>query len=297
MIPNHQAGDIKGSTYADMFADCVVGRASLDSIIRVRVVLALVFLVPALSVVVALWTSRADPGLTGEGPMIFALAMASVLFCFICCFLLHSMVRRNLDHARRDVVWRESLAGFLGARGFEHDCNPCDDLGELECRFGLSRAIFAVSAVYLVMFGCLMYAGADMYSLPVIVSWLMAYVLLLIHFIVTVSTVLDFPYRHDSEQCEFSSALCSAEPFKRVRPMGGNCRDLRGRRWWWVPLVVTFGLYSIYLILAACREMNRHIRGQWDYEEELLRAIVEAEGATGIVGNSGTGVMGGLIRR
>ena len=49
-----------------------------------------------------------------------------------------------------------------------------------------------------------------------------------------------------------------------------------------VPMILTFGLFSIFSTMWSIHLMNDHIRDQWAYEENLVRLIARHEGAIGV---------------
>jgi len=107
--------------------------------------------------------------------------------------------------------------------------------------------------------------------------------LLMLQFLITVGSVLGFPARHDKMQADFTGAMCKefdrfgfcAEPFSH---------DIPSSRIWVHALLMllSLGLYSVIYLFISCKEMNSHLVGQWVYEEDLMRRMIDFEGGIGI---------------
>ncbi|MDO5854037.1 MAG: hypothetical protein Q4Q62_08420 [Thermoplasmata archaeon] len=206
-------------------------------------------------------------------------------------FLVFCVTRRNRNHLDRDKVWMTSLCDYVESHG--GDAKEMRKLSEKTVgRYGemvamCSKAVWAFLVVVLACTGIVlsytMGLFEDGWSLLGIGAVALIYVLLILQFAFTVSAVFGLPARHDSVQAKFTEEL-----ERKCALFGlyvGKMEHTVKRRGIWIHavlMVITLGMYSFVYLFIACRDMNQHLRSQWDYEEELMRKIVEFEGGRGI---------------
>ena len=275
--------------WADRFTDNVIRRTDRDSSTSAYVVLLLLAFPPILAVAFGAFVVLGNREIFGTDDLTIPIVTALVGECCITSFLLFSMNRTDRRHQSRDMEWMDSLIGYVKSKD--------GDTSEMErsraklritgwrAKGVFSAAILTVNLLILVALGASMLAGIDILDHNITAFVIASYVLLLIQLVFTMGTTIRFPYRHERAQCEFTEALS-----REMRAIGIQCEPMvraTHRTFMVVHIllfVVTLGLYSAVLLLLTTHRMNRHIRIQWKYEEELMRRIIEFEGGVGVEG-------------
>lgn len=277
--------------YADRFCDCVVNRSSKDYFIRFHIVL--IFLVVVGIITIVMIEPICD--YYSNYRMWFIPDSMDIAVMFIVCFLcslfsftLMSMGRRAVIHERRDAEWRESLIGYI--RSYGGDVTRLEAMGSETGEKGLNVS-FAVSFLFWVLI-CVsiivlalfqINAGSEMVELSntAVIS---IYVFVMLQFLLTIGSIVWYPYGHRRHQVAFTEELSVA--FSEhcdidIRPMTVSSKT-HSRLFHVILFIATLGIYSIFLVGLSCAVMNRHIEEQWMFEDELLEKIIEREGAVGV---------------
>lgn len=274
--------------HANRFADCVVGRVAHDTVMKPGMVIA-TMAVPAFMAVVMtvfIMDTRAGSEFTDDG-ILAGLVTAMVTECCVVGFMFHMLASRTAAHQRRDAVWADSLVGYAESRGA--DTAVLKDLaGDMRMRGRtslrvLSLALWSVSLIMLLALVFLLpriSGGPDIREYSIVAA---AYVILILQFLISTGSTYGFPHSHEMAQIRFTEELAA-----RLRETGMDVEPMErmvGRPHRFIAaflVVVTLGLFTLVLFPISCRGLNLHLRNQWDYEEGLLRRIIEAEGASGV---------------
>lgn len=273
---------------ADDFADIVIRRSSYDTIIRSKYILLMmcISLLCAAALSSVLCERYIGKGmLSADSFDVVVPELVSCLCCFL-CFTLYLMCRRVRDHHERDGIWRGALISYLSSYG-----KGVDGLKEIDSRASAGRhglaalvslAIWMMSVTVSIALP-LAFLVWETDTMPMHIMVQSAYVMVIVQFLCTLGTAIRYPARHDALQVEFADAM---DPLLRelgidvepLRPMVKSHSLLANI----ILFVITFGLYSLYMIGSSATNMNRHIYSQWGYEEKLLSEIMRVEGAIGI---------------
>lgn len=285
---------------ADAFVDCVVHRGDRDMMLKPSLFIAGLFIPVVVGTAAAfavLWLDSANGGQTFPGERYRECVTAMLLTAFtaeaaLSSFMLYCVARRNRNHLKRDAEWMDALSDFVDFHGGDSASMRRTALGSRSiigrAVTDLSMAVWIVLTLALVALGIGIFrtcdsAGLDGVTAAVLVMAVPVMLILLAQFAITVGSVFMFPSNHDAVQARFTEEFS-----ERCAGFGlevGGMRHTVHRRDIWphlVLFVVTLGLYSFVYLFISCREMNRHLTEQWDYEEMLMRRIVEFEGGIGI---------------
>ena len=274
--------------FADTFADCVVRRTEYDTVMKPGVVMATILIPAVLALAMATVIMDANIGTAfTEDSVRAGIVTALVTECCIIGFMLYVLAGRTASHQRRDGIWTDSLVRYAESKGA--DVGELEDLarrirsrgrGPLRSVCFLLWAFSAILLLALVFYFGFLTGDIDnrIYLLAGI-----AYVLLILQFMLGTGATYGFPYSHEKAQIRFTEELSVVLKGRgiSVDPM----RPLVGKPHWVVCIllfILTLGLFSVPLFLLACRSMNLHIRNQQRYEDYLLEAIIKAEGGSGV---------------
>lgn len=307
------AGVMERNRAADEFANCVVRRGDQDLLLKPSLMIVSLVVPLLVGLLFALAVLEVD---AGNGHVNFPEDMLPECILAMGCtaafteaglisFMIFNVTRRNRNHLKRDIVWMDSLSDYVDSRGGDSRV-----MRSVRGRYveGTSKAVSLFSmavwlfiVVTLALLGILMHyvtdleEGIGLAALALLLVLPMLLVLFL-QFIATIGSVLKFPSRHDTIQADFTKALsdaCATFGLK-VEPMEHTVKK-RHAVVHIILTVITLGLYSFVYLIFACRDMNRHLRTQWAYEEDLLERIVDFEGGIGIEPTD-EGVPGGAVR-
>ncbi|MBO4569584.1 MAG: hypothetical protein J5674_06550 [Candidatus Methanomethylophilaceae archaeon] len=269
-----------GGTEADRFLNCVMRRSESDSLFRVGVVLAVSMLCP-LFVAFVLYSWYEDQ----QSDMELGVGLISWTVIF---YVLYLEVRGIALHRMRDAEWMGSLAAYARSRGRgteEMDgflgSSGVSDSGRA---LAVSRAAFIFLFAFNVFLALWMRASGIDEGSSSLISGLMPS-LMVVELSVTAAYLFKAVVSHDSLQSEFTSLFVDAmgEDLGLREPMRTSFTGSRVRLWpHAVLLIVTLGLYSTFFNLLVVHKMNVHLTSQWAYEEGLVAAMAEAEGASGV---------------
>lgn len=276
--------------WADRFADNVVRRTELDNRTSLYVVLMLLVLPPIVAVILSTYVVIENPDVfVDPDDVTFAIVTAMITECCVASFLLFSINRAGRKHQRRDMEWMDDLIGYVESKGGDssgmHEVRDRIRMTGWKVKGAFSGLMLFLGLAMLLVTAVLVSTGVDVVDDNIFLLLFISYVLLLVQLVFTMGTTIRFPYRHDKAQCRFTEALSI-----QMKSIGIPCEPMNRtvhRRFMVVHIVlfiVTLGLYSSVLLLLTIHRMNKHIKAQWDYEERLLREIVEFEGGSGIEG-------------
>ncbi len=282
------------------FRECVSMRYKKDTIMNGLATL-VVLLLPLIVLGIVMFLSEYGP----EGfhklkdySSMFETIIISIEMSVIMA-IMYNMYKRLRTHSQRDRPWRKSLIVFANKMGA--DTTELCEIDRKICRaehFTLTPIIVLlmvamfVYCVYLFVFlAPLTYYTAviaDGYGVDMTVSDLglpafytnlsVGVVICLAQFILIIVKVLSFPYKHEKRQCQFTVELskCLGRVGVTIPPMIKIVKH-HNILFHIFMLVITLGLYSIWLVASIFKSMNYHLLNQWTYEDELLRTV-ESEG-------------------
>jgi len=199
------------------------------------------------------------------------------VFCLIVQYINYSMYLRMERHSKRDATWRSSLI----------HCTESLDTDVIEMR--AKHEEISKKDVFRMKIPCLITIGITMLGLLYFVirpfdlneysTFYYAAAIAMIGapfvtFILTIPANLSYPFRHETEQFEFTEIMKGILAEKGIF-IESFPRKVKHTRWFIhaVLFIVTLGLYSIYILTMMFRSMNEHIRYQWEYETRLLRVF------------------------
>ncbi len=286
---------------ADEFVNCVVRRGDRDMLLKPSLIIAALIVPLVAGYIIALSIITGYDMYDDDTEALVMLASALMAFIVELCivsFMIYCVSRRNRNHLKRDIVWMTSLCDFVDFhRGDSEDMRRIlkkTSRATNKATAWLSMLIWIVYLALMVVAGILL-LSTDVSALEdaltaeatIIAITFTLLLLLLIEFVVTIGTVVGFPAKHDSNQAKFTKELGQqcAKFGLDVDPMG---HDVKRRHQWihLVLIVITLGLYGIVYLVVVCRDMNKHLRNQWEYETDLMERIVEFEGGVGIEATS-----------
>ena len=282
---------------ADTFLTCVVRRSEKDSLIRIGALILIMVVTPVLAILLTLdafWVYNrffADPEeIIGLPTFIIDhlddFAGAHLMEYTIGSYLLYLIFKTYLSHNERDVVWMDSLITYVGSYGRKtedlkaiRDRIHTDQIRRVVRRFLYWFAFVVLACIAQALFISLKNMQPN--------SAVMIINIFILVMIIQLSFTTIYIYRHTSKhtmlQHEFT--LIFSERMSDMFPDIGTI-SYDGRRiplWKFiVPMVITFGLYSLVSTMWAIHIMNNHIREQWEYEERLVRLIARQEKAIGV---------------
>ena len=284
---------------ADAFVNCVSHRSDRDTVIKPSLFGASIIVPILFGTLTALWILFSD---TDYGRRFFsesdreACIMAAMIVAFaveisLSSFMMYCVSRCNRNHLKRDEEWMAALCDYVDSHGGDSSemrriSRGCSGpFGNIASK--VSLFIWILTLVSLAATGIALHsvsadhiAGAASGLAVLMVPTIL---LLMLQFLITVGSVLGFPARHDKMQADFTGAMCKefdrfgfcAEPFSH---------DIPSNRIWVHALLMllSLGLYSFIYLFISCKEMNSHLVGQWVYEEDLMRRMIDFEGGIGI---------------
>lgn len=281
---------------ADRFADNVVHRVDTDTVLKPWLIV-LSLLIPVMfGFLLAYGYLYEDDGRYFRDSIDDYLLVTLVfgLFLLECgelSFLLYIVVKRNKSHLDRDAQWMDALCLYVD----EHrgDSTAMRAIAA-NCKGVITGPATAVSfaawvfeVLMLVILGVLLAVtapdGLEGYRSKAAILLPPTLIVLLAQLIITSGSAFGFPARHDKLQSEFTKELSSSASAFGLS-IGPMPHIVQIRKLWphIVLAVVTLGLYLFVYLFISCREMNRHLASQWEYEEYLLRSIISFEGGTGV---------------
>lgn len=287
--------------YADTFADCVIRRTEWDTVMKPGMVILMMF-VPALIALflVTFVLDETAGSVFTEDSVRAGILIALVTECSVVSFLLYIMASRTGRHQKRDEIWTDSLIGYVRSKGGSTDeleslARKIHKRGRAPLR-AISLVLWGFSAVYLLFLAFYFFWTDGNISDHVYLYGTVGYIILIVQFLLTTGTTYGFPRSHEKAQIAFTEELSTQ--FSRVGIDVAPMERMVGKPHWIICIVlfvITLGLFSLILFIMSCRNMNLHLRNQWDYEERLLEAIIEHEGGNGV--RPAEGVKSGIGKR
>lgn len=202
-----------------------------------------------------------------------------IMEAFVVTIIINRLYKRLVSHSKRDRKWRRSLIGYAESKGADTKMlRRIDD----ECRTDdhfpgrIPAAIIMTVLFAILLFSILFYGKVPSFWRPFLP--IAGLVLAILMFITVIYTVLSYPSRHEQGQVEFTEELTKVlgAAGMSIRPMKPVIVH-RGLGIHIILLVVTCGIYLIYLLYRVFKMTNDHLMNQWVYESELLRAMNGAE--------------------
>lgn len=284
-------------TGADRFLTCVVRRSDKDSIIRIGALLLIMVVTPVVAILLTLdilWVYNrfiADPTDVIELPNFILdhmddFAGAHLMEYTIGTFILYLILKTYLEHNERDVVWMDSLITYMESYG-----RGIEELISIRNQIYLDR-IRRVARGFLVWFAfvitvCVFQAlFISLRNLEPHMAVMTINILIFV-MIVQLSFTSIYIYRHIAKHTVLQHRFTElfAEEMSDIFPNLGTIEAIDAKIPLWkfvVPMILTFGLFSIISTMWSIHLMNDHIRDQWAYEEKLVRLIARHEGAIGV---------------
>lgn len=275
--------------WADRFVDCVVQRSQRDNVLGTFSMLLTMVLPYLIGMVILVLVFASDPEVLEGWSFDVATEVGLIAENCIAGYILLAMTRRSRKHLSRDLDWMDALIGYVGSHGM--DTSGMEELrgraakGAWGARLAVAKVLWAIGVLFLIAVVLYLGHGDGPYDGDILMLVTLSYILLMIQFLFAVGATTGFPSRHDEVQCEFTRELKQrCEGFGLFIPAMERRVPKRHRVVRAVLFIVTLGLFSIPLLLLCNMHLNRHIRGQWSYEERLMDDIISFEGGSGIEG-------------
>jgi len=282
---------------ADRFVNCVLKRSQSDGIIRIEGLLLVTLAVPLLLILIMRFINSDEP-LSGVTLINMQLFMG-IIATFIAFRLIYNLNK----HQKRDIEWADGLTDY--AESYGHDVSK---LRKIRNKFGDNR-VEEASKIFLGLFIAVMVINSFMAfftgisqldSRYVLAAEIIISALIFLEFLVVSVYLFRAVKKHDSIQRNFTKEFCSvmSSDLPEAVPMDTRIRY----RILWPHIVLffmTLGFYSLFFILGVIHLSNMHVARQWTYEEDMVKLIMEKEGAIGIEKidrDYGTGFMK-IVRR
>ncbi len=205
---------------------------------------------------------------------------------FVVMAILYQMHKRLRTHAQRDKMWRQSLIQFANRMGADtYELEEIDRKIRAREHFPLTPVIMLLMGlmflfcVYLFVYYApywLTVEGSDEFLSN---TMYIGIILCLAQLIIIFYNVLTYAYKHEKRQCEFTLELSkrlgevgvTVPPMIRIVSHHHILTHI-------ILLILTGGIYTIWLGFQLFKGMNRHLINQWVYENEMLR-VVESNGS------------------
>jgi hypothetical protein len=210
---------------------------------------------------------------------------------FVMAIVMFIMYSRLHKHAKRDREWRGALLTF--AKEQNVDTSRLEDLHK-SISF---RETFALSAIIGLLIVVLfvwdfvafiryipegyvndvevyMFKDSNIPLLKDITHNMVALIITLLVFLFIFYRVLTFPYKHEQNQCEYT-----AEFSMKLKKVGIDVPAMisfvkhRNIIIHLILMLLSFGLYTLWLARRILKSMNDHLINQWTYEEGLLPVL------------------------
>ena len=185
--------------------------------------------------------------------------------------VIYPLYTRLITHAKRDREWRESLISFAESKGAstsalreKHQEITDGDRFRMLIPLKIFAGLTAVSTYVMVVFGS--------------IHWLQQIVSIFVGpigaLIITMPTLIKFPYRHESDQIEFTRILKEALGEVGIEISVMPETMIHRERHEVIRLIVlSLGLYLVYRVIRIITDMNGHMRYQHTYERVLLAQL------------------------
>ncbi len=271
------------------FRQCVAMRYKKDTIITWFVTLIVVtlplILMGIIKMLILVGPSSFDPLAKYE---VMIQQIITTIELSMIMAIMYNMYTRLRTHSQRDRPWRKSLIVFANRMGANTE--ELSYIDERICRrehFALTSIIVLLMVAMFCYCVYLFIAVAPLHAYYVVEEaatavyaegLIIALALCLVQFVLIILKVLTFPYKHERRQCEFTLELskCLGEVGITIPPMIKIVKH-HNILFHLFFLIITAGIYSIWLVISIFKGMNHHLINQWSYEEEMLR-VVESDG-------------------
>ncbi len=282
------------------FRECVTMRYKKDTIMNGLATLVVLVLPIIVLGIVMLLSEYGPQGFEKlkEYSSMFQTVIISIEMSVIMA-IMYNMYKRLRTHSQRDRPWRKSLIVFAGRMGAD-----TTELQEIDRKICIREHFTLTPIIILLMVAMFIYccylfvvlapltyythAISEAYNVDLGVSDLglpafytdlsVGVVICAVQFILIIVKVLSFPYKHEKRKCQFTVELskCLGEVGITIPPMIKIVKH-HNILFHIFLMVITAGLYSIWLVASIFKGMNHHLLNQWTYEDELLRTV-ESDG-------------------
>jgi hypothetical protein len=285
------------NTGVDRFLTCVIRRSEKDTIIRVGALILIMIVTPVVAILLtldALWVYNnyiADPTEIIEFPN-FVLshlddfAGAHMMEYSIGTYILYLVFRSYLNHCERDLEWMDSLIAYANHKGRNtENLTNIRNKGFIEKTRRVTKCflIWFIIVLFVCGFQAVFISLKDMQpQLAVMTINILIFVMILQMAFTTIYIYRHIKY-HTEVQHEFTTEFAKIMPEMAPKMETTECFIKDVALWkFLVPMILTFGLFSILSTMMSIHLMNHHIRDQWVYEEKLVRRIAHEEKAVGV---------------
>ncbi len=285
------------------FRECVDARYQNDTVMNGFATL-LVILTPLAVLLIVYLLSNTD---TAYGVLTDYIEKAVVICVafesYVLLIVVYRLYTRLIKHSKRDKMWMMALTGYARSKGA--------DTTKLEYSMKAARrkehflvrpiAFLLIAAMFVFLLWTVMDAvpyiedlnggnkdfvviisgevlfTPDVVYITIVGGFVIMFFAMIFVFIPTVK----FAGNHEFRQVEFTRVFCKTMDTVGIhfRPMTQVVK--RKSAFLALILMVFTGMYAmVFYTFILFRDMNNHLMNQWEYENELLRAV-ESDGACG----------------
>lgn len=270
------------------FKECVTSRYKKDTIMGLFATV-MVFLTPLLVMGLLMVLVYGDIEAFSKYAALqdyrnLMLEICVMIWLFTLMDILYLMYIRLRSHAGRDRAWRASLIQFVDKMG-----GNSETLRDANKRIGRWEHFLLTPVITILMIAMYVYCvvlfifyvpqwAQDQDLETFNIAMAMGLLLCFIMGFLILYKVLSFAYKHEKRQSEFTH-IVSEELGKvgvHVPPMI-NVVPHHSKFLTVLLILITGTIYLYYLIYVMFRNMNVHLKNQWEYESEMLR-VIESDG-------------------
>ena len=269
------------------FRQCVEARYQHDLVMRGTTSFVVMLLPLAVLLIVFILSGTDTKYSVLSDYMPKAVVLCLAFEAYLIMIITYSLYSRQISHSKRDKKWMESLIAYARSKGADTS-KPEKTYREVLRKESfrlrpIAVILLAMMLLFIIWAVVKVVPGIDEFSdvelsLPTVI-W--GFFLLFMMVVFVFLPTLTFPAKHEKRQMLFTAQLANAL-YRRdieILPMGKVSRRVPG--FLAVMLIFfTFGYGFIFLIFRVFRDMNNHLMNQWEYENELLKAI-DSEGGCG----------------
>ncbi len=226
----------------------------------------------------------------GEGisELFFNIGLYMVLHLLIITAGFYLLMSRNENHSKREDELRSLLMEYFRCKVEDHDIQrPLRGMVEVdEAIRSKERPVSTWRA--LIWIGLPLFITVLMVepalSLVAAVLGLFFYFVSFLVLVYVIRNITNFSYNHERRWRAFQKHVVDAAERIGMR-IEHPCRRTIGIRSFMVFIVIsvlTYGAFFPIWIWLLLKDMNRHFEEQWRFEESLIDALREMEGASGM---------------
>jgi len=274
-----------GCESADRFLNCVMMRSVSDGIISIWSMILMMVVLPLVFFLFFLGITF-DPSQDIFVIDLKRFVAIPIIMGIIATFFAFRMVNFFDKHQQRDREWAGALTDY--AKDYGHEDVMLGRMAEM-LLFGHARIMkLVLMAVFIIIIAsdalmCFLMEINDIDSEAAILPMSLMTVMIFIEYQVVGLYLFLVIRKHDLRQFAFTEqfSMIMSDDLPGIKPM--DTRVKRRRIWPHVILFfLTIGAYSMPFILWVALINNLHVQRQWTYEEQVLKLIMDKEGATGI---------------